>query len=52
LLREETHDLDNQCSHFWVAAQKQHPELVGSARQRRDDAPRRGPRPRRRPRNP
>ena len=51
LLREETHDLDNQCSHFWVAAQKQHPELVGSARQRRDDAPRRGPRPRRRPRN-
>ena len=51
LLREETHDLDNQCSQFWAAAQKQHPELVGSARQRRDDSARRRPRPRRRPRN-
>ena len=52
LLREETHDLDNQCSEFWTAAQKQYPELVGSARQRQDDPGKRRSRPRRRPRKP
>ena len=48
LLREETSDMTNQCSHFWAAAQQQHPELVGSARAPRDDARPKRRRPRRR----
>jgi len=46
LLREEAGNLGNQCSDFWTAQQKEHPDLVGSARPRRDDQPKRRRRPR------
>jgi poly(A) polymerase len=46
LLREEAGNLGSQCSDFWTAQQKEHPDLVGSARPRRDDQPKRRRRPR------
>jgi len=42
LLREQTSDMSTQCSDFWEQKQKQYPELVGSARSRREKQPPRG----------
>jgi poly(A) polymerase len=44
LLREQTDALGDDCSAFWTDQQKQHPELVGSARARREDRGERRPR--------
>ncbi len=49
LLREQTDALGNNCSGFWIDQQKRYPDLVGSARARRED--RGAGRPRRRRRN-
>ena len=49
LLREQTSDMSADCSQFWEQKQLQYPELVGSARERRDKHPRRRRRQRRAP---
>ena len=51
LLREQTDALGNNCSGFWIDQQKRYPELVGSARARREDRGERRPRRRRRNRD-
>jgi poly(A) polymerase len=51
LLREQTDALGDECSAFWTDQQKQHPELVGSARARREDRGERQPRRRRKNRD-
>ena len=51
LLREQTDSLGDDCSAFWTDQQKQHPELVGSARARREDRGERRPRRRRKNRD-
>ena len=51
LLREQTDALGDDCSAFWTDQQKQHPELVGSARARPEDRGERRPRRRRKNRD-
>ena len=52
LLREETEALDQRCTQFWSEQQQKYPDLVGSARAKSDDPPRRRGRGRRRPKSP
>ena len=52
LLREETEALDRRCTQFWSEQQQKYPDLVGSARAKSDDPPRRRGRGRRRPKSP
>ena len=51
LLREQTDALGDECSAFWTDQQKRYPELVGSARARREERGERRPRRRRRNRD-
>lgn len=44
LLREQTSDMSTHCSDFWEQKQVEYPELVGSARGRREKQPPRGAR--------
>jgi len=44
LLREQTDALGDDCSAFWTDQQKRYPELVGSARPRREERSERRPR--------
>ena len=48
LLREQTDALGDDCSAFWTDQQQRYPELVGSARARREERSERRPRRRRR----
>ena len=52
LLREETEAMDRSCSQVWSEQQQKYPELVGSARAKSDQPPRRRGRGRRRPKAP
>ena len=51
LLREQTDALGDDCSAFWTDQQQRYPELVGSARARREERSERRPRRRRRNRD-